>query len=237
MQFFKQTAAVTAMSLKTLSQRLGPSSVIVIGIAGVVAVLVSLLAMVTGLTRSMSNSGHADRAVAMSTGANYEVMSNLSREATEIIAGSPGVKRQPDGRPLASAEALLVVRLPLRNGGSGNLTLRGVGQAAFALRPELHLVEGRMFNPTLRELIVGRGAERQFRDLRVGRRITLRGTEWTVVGLFEGQGDQHEAEMLTGVEMLQSAFHRTTFQSVAVQLESPQSFRSEEHTSELQSHA
>src|SRR5262249_54543945 len=157
-------------------------------IAGVVAVLVSLLAMVTGLTQSMSNSGHPDRAIVMSTGTNYEIMSNLLREATSVIADSPGVKHQADGRPLASAEALLVVRLTLRTNGSGNLTLRGVSQAAFALRPELHVVEGRMFNPTLRELIVGRVAERQFRDLRVGQRIVLRGTEWTVVGIFEAEG-------------------------------------------------
>ena len=37
---FKQFGAVTLMSLQTLSQRIGASSVIVIGIAGVVAVLV-----------------------------------------------------------------------------------------------------------------------------------------------------------------------------------------------------
>jgi len=141
-----------------------------------------------------------------------------------MIADAAGVKHQADGRPLASAEALLVVRLPLRANGSGNLTLRGVSQTAFALRPELHVVEGRRFDPTLRELIVGRGAERQFRGLRVGQRIMLRGTGWTVVGIFEVEGDQHEAEMLTSVEMLQSTFRRNTFQSVAVQLESPQSF-------------
>jgi putative ABC transport system permease protein len=224
MEFFKQTAAVTTMNLKTLSQRLGASSVIVIGIAGVVAVLVSILAMVIGLTQSMSGSGHPDRAIVMSTGTSYEVMSNLSRDATLTIAAAPGVKQQADGRPVASAEALQVVRLPLRAKGSGNLTLRGVGQAAFALRPELRVVEGRMFNPTVRELIVGRMAERQFRDLQVGSRIALRGTQWSVVGIFEDQGEQHEAEMLTGVEMLQSTFQRNTFQSVAVQLESARSF-------------
>jgi putative ABC transport system permease protein len=224
MQFFKQTAAVTALSLGTLPQRLGASSVIVIGIAGVVTVLVSLLGMVTGLTRSMSAGGHADRAIVMSTGTTYEIMSNLSREATVLIADSAGVKHQADNRPLTSAEALLVVRLPLRTVGSGNLTLRGVSQAAFELRPELHVVEGRMFNPALRELIVGRTAERQFRDLVVGQQLTLRGTEWTVVGIFESLGDPHAAELLTGVEVLQSAFQRNTFQSVAVQLESAQSF-------------
>jgi putative ABC transport system permease protein len=234
MSFFKQTAAVTALNLMTLPQRLGAASVIVIGIAGVVTVLVSLLGMVTGLTRSMSSGGHADRAIILSTGTTYEVMSNLSREATVMIADSDGVKHQADNRPLASVEALLAVRLPLRTNGSGNLTLRGVSQAAFLLRPELRVVEGRMFNPALRELIVGRMAERQFRALPVGQHITLRGTEWTVVGIFEDPGDPHAAEMLTGVETLQSAFGRNTFQSVTVQLESARSF--DEFRSSLAAH-
>jgi putative ABC transport system permease protein len=224
MQFIKQTAAVTALSLGTLPQRLGASSVIVIGIAGVVTVLVSLLGMVTGLTRSMSTGGHPDRAIVMSSGTTYEIMSNLSREATVMIADSAGIAHQADNRPLICAEAVLVVRLPLRKGGSGNLTLRGVGRAAFELRPELRVVEGRIFNPSLRELIVGRTAERQFRDLVVGQKLTLRGTDWIVVGIFESPGDLHAAELLTGVEVLQSAFQRTTFQSVAVQLKSADLF-------------
>ena len=224
MQYLLQSAAVTSLNLKTLPQRLGTSSVIVIGIAGVVAVVVSLLGMVTGLRHSMSSGGHIDRAIVLSTGTTYEVMSNLTREAAELIADSAGVKHQADNRPLASAEALMVVRLPLRQGGSGNLTLRGISQAALLLRPELRLVQGRMFDPALRELIVGRTAARQFRDLRIGRRISLRGTDWTVVGVFEAPGDPHAAELLTGVATLQSAFGRNTFQSVTVQLESAQSF-------------
>ncbi|MGH8139996.1 MAG: ABC transporter permease [Steroidobacteraceae bacterium] len=212
------------MSARSLPQRLGASSVIVVGIAGVVGVLVSILAMASGLAQITSSSAHPDRAVVMSTGTNYEILSNLSRDATRTIADARGVKHDANNRPLASAEVLVLVHLPLRAGGSGNLTLRGVSQTAFALRPELHVVEGRMFNPMVRELIVGRTAQRQFRDLQVGRRLLVRGAEWTVVGAFDGRGDHHESEMLTGLEVLQSTFQRNTFQSVTAQLDSAASF-------------
>src|SRR5689334_17441429 len=147
MGFLQQTTAISLMSARSLPQRLGASSVIVVGIAGVVGVLVSILAMVTGLIQMMSSSAHPDRAVIMSTGTDYEILSNLSRDAILRIAEARGVKHDAGNRPLASAEVLVLVSLPLRAGGSGNLNLRGVSQIAFALRPELHIVEGRMFNP------------------------------------------------------------------------------------------
>jgi len=222
--FYQQTGAISLMSARSLPRRLGASCVIVVGIAGVVGVLVSILAMATGLIQIANRSAHPDRAVVMSTGTDYETLSNLSRDAVRIIADARGVRRDANNRPLASAEVLVLVHLPLRAGGSGNLTLRGVSANAFALRPELHVVAGRMFNPMLRELIVGRTAQRQFRDLQVGRRLLVRGAEWTVVGVFEGHGDQHESEMMTGVEVLQSTFQRNAFQSVTVQLDSEASF-------------
>jgi putative ABC transport system permease protein len=73
-------------------------------------------------------------------------------------------------------------------------------------------------------LIVGRAAQRQFRGLELGSRITLRGADWTVVGVFESGGDRFESELITGAETLQSAFRRSTFQSVTVQLDSAESF-------------
>jgi putative ABC transport system permease protein len=221
----KQAASITLMNLKSVPQRLGASSVIVIGIAGVVGVLVSILAMVGGLSRMMSSTERADRAIVVSTGASFESLSNIPREAAQTISDAPGIKHSSDGKPLASVEALAIVRLPLKRGGnSGNVSLRGVSEAALAVHPEIKLIEGRLFGSAVREVIVGRTLQRQFRDLDLGQRFSLRGAEWTVVGVFESHGDQHEAEMLTGAETLQSAFERNTFQSVAVLLESADSF-------------
>lgn len=225
MHAFKQIAAVTLMNIKSVPQRLGASSVIVIGIAGVVGVLVGILAMVGGLSQMMTSTGRADRAIVVSAGASFETLSNITREAAQTILDGPGIKLGFDGKPLASAEALAIVRLPLkRGGGSGNVSLRGVSGAGLAVRPEIHLIEGRLFRAAVREVIVGRTLQRQFRDLDLGREILVRGAEWTVVGVFESHGDSHEAEMITGTETLQSTFERNTLQSIAVLLESADSF-------------
>lgn len=225
MRALKQIAAVTLLNLRSVPQRLGASSVIVIGIAGVVGVLVSILAMVGGLSQMMYRTARADRAIVVSTGASFETLSNIAREAAEAIVDAPGIKHGADTKPMASAEALAIVRLPLkRSGHSGNVALRGVGEAGFAVHPEIHLVEGRLFGSAVREVIVGRSLQRQFEDIKLGRQLLLRGAGWTVVGVFESHGDPHEAEMITGVETLQSAFERNTFQSVSVLLESADAF-------------
>jgi putative ABC transport system permease protein len=225
MRAWKQIGSVTLMNLRSVPQRLGASSVIIIGIAGVVGVLVSILAMVGGLSQMMNSTVRADRAIVVSTGAAFETLSNITREASETILDAPGIEHGADGKPLASAEALAIVRLPLKRGAvSGNLALRGVSAAGLAVHPEIHLVEGRMFAAAVREVIVGRTLTRQFRDIAVGKRVLLRGAEWTVVGMFETHGDPHEAEMITGAETLQSTFERTTFQAVAVLLESADAF-------------
>jgi putative ABC transport system permease protein len=225
MNAFKQIAAVTRMNIKSVPQRLGASLVIVVGIAGVVGVLVGILAMVGGLSQMMTGTARSDRAIIVSNGATFETLSNIPRDASRIIFDAPGIRHGSDGKPLASAEALAIVRLPLKRGsGSGNVSLRGVSEGGLAARPEIKLVEGRRFGSAVREVIVGRTLQRQFRDLELGKRLLLRGAEWTVVGVFESRGDPHEAEMITGAETLQSAFERNTFQSVVVTLESADSF-------------
>lgn len=224
MRLLIEIAAVTRLNLRCLPMRLGASSVIVVGIAGVVGVLVSILAMVAGLSQMMSSNGRPDRAIVISTGSGVEVLSNLSREATWTIQNAPAIRRGANGKPLASAETVAVVRGTLKDGSPANLSLRGTGPEFLQVRPELRIVEGRAFEPTVRELVVGRSAQRQFVGLAIGERIVLRGTEWTVVGTFESGGDRFETELITGAETLQSALGRNAFQSVSVQLEGADSF-------------
>jgi putative ABC transport system permease protein len=224
MHVLNEIIAVTRLNLRSVPLRLGTSSVIVIGIAGVVGVLVSLLAMTTGLSQMMASHGRTDRAIVISTGSSFEVLSNLSRAAAATIADAPGIRRSDDGRVLVSLEALAIVRGALKDGTPANLSLRGAGPELLRVRPELRIVEGRAFVPSAREVVVGRSAQRQFRGLEVGSQITLRGDSWTVVGVFESGGDRFESELITGAETLQGALHRTTFQSVAVQLDDVHAF-------------
>lgn len=226
MTLFRQIGAVTAMNLRSLPQRVGTSLVIVIGIAGVVGVLISVLAMSTGMIRTMKNSGREDRAIVMRNGSASESGSALPRDATRLIEDGVGVRRDADGKPIVSAEAVRLINLYKKSDGAEvNAAIRGVGPRALALRPELKVIAGRMFTPAVNEVIVGKSAHAQFKGLNVGERITTRGATWTVVGVFTTTGDSHESELMTDGETLIAALQRGGFQSMTVMLESPAAFQ------------
>ena len=87
MKLFRQIGAVTAMNFKSLPHRVGTSIVIVIGIAGVVAVLVSVLAMSTGMIETMEHSGRDDRAIVLRNGSASE---NRQRARPRCCAADRG---------------------------------------------------------------------------------------------------------------------------------------------------
>jgi putative ABC transport system permease protein len=226
MNTLQQVAAVSEINLRSLPSRLGTSMVVVIGIAGVVAVLVSVLAMSTGLLKSMTNAGRADRAMVMRQGAANEMSSNVARDAVQIIMDAPGVKRDSDGRSIASAETMTLILHKKKDGTEVSIPLRGVSEHAFTLRPEIKIIEGRAFEQTLNEVIVGKRAKAQYAGLDVGAEIAVRSTVWKVVGVFESNGDTHESELITNNTMLQTAMRRVgSAQSVTVMLDSPAAFK------------
>ncbi len=221
----KQIMAVTAMNIKTMPNRLWSSLVIVLGVAGVVGVIVSVLAMVTGLTTSVEHAGRADRAIILRGGSDTELSSTLDRNAIMTILDAPGIRQDATGQAIGSAESVMVINRPMKNGDTdANVTLRGIGPQGLALRPEIKIVQGRTFQPGLHELIVGQAAQKQFAGLDIGSHVNLRDTDWTVVGVFASCGDAHESEIMADAESLLAAYRRTLFQSVTVQLESAAAF-------------
>src|ERR1700677_2670801 len=125
MSAFRQIAAVTAINIRSLPQRVGTSSVVVIGIAGVVAVLVSVLAMSTGFIRTLERTGPENRAIVVRTGSSSELISVLTNEAALAIADSAGLKKDSDGHPLASPETLLIMNLSKKDGEDASAPFRG----------------------------------------------------------------------------------------------------------------
>jgi len=221
---FKGTLAITVLNLAAIPRRMGSSLVIVIGIAGVVGVLISVLAMAQGFLDTMSHSGRPDRAVVLRGGSQSELASTLSRDQTVAIADGPGVKTDEGGHAIQSAEMVAVVTLPLKASGTdANVTLRGIGPQALELRPEMKLIAGRMFQPGLRELIVGRAAQGQFKGLDLGSKIAFRDNDWTVVGVFD-TADSHGSEVMGDIDTVLAAYRRNLFQSVTVMLQSPEAF-------------
>jgi putative ABC transport system permease protein len=217
--------AAAKIGISSLPQRLGASSVIVVGIAGVVGVLVAMLAMGAGFKATLSQTGSADTAIILRGGSQAETNSVITRDQVPLIGALAGIARDAKGQPLVSPELSQVVNLPSRaDGTDANVQFRGVGETAWALHPKLKIIEGRRFQPGLREMIVGAGALRQFRGLAVGKPLRLANQDWTVVGVFRS-GDAHDSELWTDSEVLASAYNRSAFQSVTVKLDGKQGFR------------
>ncbi|GMU68757.1 MAG: hypothetical protein AMXMBFR37_10890 [Steroidobacteraceae bacterium] len=220
----RQAAAITRIGIATLPQRLGASSVIVIGIAGVVGVLVALLALAGGLQQTLRGTGNDDTAIVVRGGASAELDSGLSRESATLIAQAPGIARDAGGQPLVSAEVVVVTNVPKKSSGTdANVEIRGVGLQSWAVRPNVRIVDGRRFEPGLRELLVGQGARQQFAGLEPGSTINLNAQQWQIVGVF-ASGDAHESELIGDAETVATTYRRNGFQSVTVRLDSPGAF-------------
>jgi putative ABC transport system permease protein len=219
MRWLNQTTALTFVTLRTIPQRLGTSLVVVIGIAGVVGVLVSVLAMSEGFRHTLASTGRHDRVIMLRAGSDAELSSGLERAQVMLVGPLPGVARDAVGRPLVSAELMVMVDLPRRGQTDpNNVPFRGVQPAAFAIRDELKIVSGRRFEPGVREVIVGKRAAQHFAGLYVGSTIAFRDSDWTVVGIFETGGDVHESEIWADAETTMSAFRRTNYQSLTARL-------------------
>ncbi|WCE04936.1 ABC transporter permease [Pseudoxanthomonas sp. JBR18] len=223
----RQAGSVTQVGLSTLRERIGSSAVIVVGIAGVVAVLVALLAMAEGYRATLRASGSEDTAIVLRGASSAEVMSTLSHDAVNQIAQAPGVARSADNQPLVSPELVVAANLPLRKGGpdeTGSVQLRGVGPAAWTVRPNVKVVEGGKFTPGRRELMAGVGAQRQFKGLEPGKQIRLGSQLWTVTGIFRA-GDASDSELWADAEVVATTYRRgSTRASVTAKLTSPQAF-------------
>ena len=220
----KLALAAAGVGIASLPRRWGASSVIVIGIAGVVGVLVAMLAMGEGFQATLKGTGSDEAAIILRGGSQVETNSVISRNQAPLIVGLPGIARSADGRPLASPEVSQVVNLPSKaDGTDANVQMRGVGDEGWEVRPHMRLVQGRRFERGLREIVVGQGVSAQYRGVEVGKTLRLGNEDWTVVGVF-ASGDSHDSEMWTDAQTLASTYDRGAYQSIIVRTEGKAGF-------------
>ncbi len=227
MDFIKQTLAVTLLNLRTIPQRFGSSGVAIVGIAGVVIVLVSVLSIAQGFSAAMEQSGSPVRALVMRSGADSEMTSGLGANDVDIIKQAPGLRR--DGQTaIASAELYVIIDIPkIGTNSPANVPMRGVEPRATAVREEFSITEGRMFEFGTNEVVVGRGAAVNFQGLTLGSTIQSGQNKWQVVGIFETDGSVAETEIWCDSRALQGAYRRgNTFQTVLARLDSSDTFDS-----------
>jgi putative ABC transport system permease protein len=223
--WISQVFAVTQFSIRSLPQRKGSSAAALLGIAGVVAVMVGVLSIAQGVLRATQSSVGDTNAIVLRSGADSEMMSGLGGEDVRIIAEAPGIAKDGNGA-LASPELFVVINLPMRSTGTdANVPMRGVQAPAMKVRESFKLVEGRMFEWGLNEVIVGIGAQQQFAGLDIASSIEVRQEQWPVVGVFEAAGGLSESEIWVDAAVLQPAYRRgNSFQAVYAKLESEDAF-------------
>lgn len=225
MNWLKQTIAVLGLNLRTIPGRLSSSAVAIVGIAGVVVVFVSVLSIAAGFSAAMRGSGSPNRALVMRSGADSELTSGLGGNETDVIKQAPGIRRKGQ-TALSSAELYVIIDLPKKAtpDKAANVPMRGIEPSGMDVREEVSIVQGRMFEFGTNEVIVGRGANGQFKGLNVGETIVSGQNRWQVVGMFEADGAVAETEIWCDARALQGAYRRgNSYQSVLVRLDSPDS--------------
>ena len=193
------------------------------GIALVVTVLVTLLAMSRGFQTALAETGSRDNGIVVQRGSGSELTSFFSREQRNLIEADGRIARGADGKPLVSPDIVIVANLKRKaDGEPTNVTVRGVTPMAFEVRRGIAISAGKNFTPGLNEVIVGEKIGRRMAGLDLGSRIVIQKRDWTVVGWFTANGSAFESEIWGDYDTMGPAFLRGGGQnSLTVRLKDP----------------
>jgi ABC-type antimicrobial peptide transport system permease subunit len=182
----------------------------VTGIALVVFVFAAALMMAYGVEKTLVSTGTPDNLMILRKSSQGEISSIIDGDTQNLIRTLPHVAKASDGSLLVSPEPVVIINLEIKKGGMSNITVRGVSQMVYQLRPQVKIISGRLFNPSLRELIVGKSINKKFEGTNIGDKIKFAGDMWTIVGIFEANGSGFESEFWGDNQQLLNAFNRGT---------------------------
>jgi ABC-type lipoprotein release transport system permease subunit len=208
-----------AYSLRNLRVRKFTTLLTAGGMALVVFVYAAVLMLDTGLRQTLVATGDDTNVIFVRRSAEVEIQSIIDREEARIFESQPEVVIGADGAPLVSKELVVLMALPRRGKGQvSNLSVRGVGRAALAVRPQVHIAEGRMFRPGSSEIVIGKALAGRFEGVALGSSIRFAQRDWQVVGRFDAGGSGFDSEIWGDATQLMQAFRRDAFSSVVVRL-------------------
>lgn len=195
------------------------------GMALVVFVFAAVQMLDAGLKRTLVATGQPDNILVTRRGANAEISSGVDRAQASVIESQPEVAVGSGGVRLVSKEVVVLITLPKQGSGQPtNVTTRGIGEAGAALRPQVRIVEGRMFRPGTAEIVVGRSIADGFEGAQPGNYLRFGGREWLVAGVFDASGSAYASEIWSDADQLMQAFRRQAYSSVVARLVEPAAF-------------
>jgi putative ABC transport system permease protein len=193
-----------------------------LGMALVVYVFATVLMMSEGIRATLVATGQSDNLIVLRKGAGAEINSVVERGQAALLETLPGIATDALGRPLVSSEPVVLISLPKRgNGKPSNVLVRGTSDRGLALRPDVHLVEGRMLRPGTSEIVVGRAVASGFAGVELGQSLRFANRDWVIVGRFDGGGSGFDSEIWGDAEQMLQAFRRSAFSVVLMRLADP----------------
>ena len=214
-------------NVRSVKARWTSAIVAVIGIAGTVGVFVAMLSLARGFRATLVASGSPGNALVMRAGSTSEMMGGVTLNTVKIIQDAPGIAHDSAG-PLITQEVVGVMPFPLISTGTdANVQVRGVSPNVLRIRNFVKIAQGRMFQPGLSELVVGKNASTTYSGLKVGDTVKFGGGQWQVVGVFDAGGSSFDSEVWCDAPVLNEVLKRpdNIFQSVTVHLTSPDTFQ------------
>ena len=195
------------------------------GMALVVFVFAAVLMLDAGLRKTLVSTGTMDNAILLRASAQTEIQSGVYRDQASLVETLPEVARGADGEPMVSKETLVLTQIPKRGSDKPqNVVVRGLPQIGLVLRPQVHIIEGRMFRPGTSEVVIGRSIAENFDGVAIGERQRFAGRDWTIVGVFDAGKSGFDSEMWGDVEQMMQAFRRVAYSSVILRLRDRESF-------------
>lgn len=206
-------------TLRNLWTRKLTTSLTAGGMALVVFVFAAVQMLDTGLRATLVATGQPDNILVTRRGANAEISSGVERMQASVIEAQPEIATGAGGQRLVSKEVVILITLPKRDTGQAtNVTTRGVGEAAYVLRPQVRIVQGRAFEPGSLEVVVGTSLAERFENTSVGSVLRFGSREWRVVGVFDSAGAAFDSEVWADSNQLMQAFKRQAYSSIVARL-------------------
>jgi putative ABC transport system permease protein len=215
-------------NFRSIRARWTSTIVAILGIAGTVGVFVAMLSLARGFRATLVSSGSAGNALIMRAGSTSEMMGGITLDTIKVMQDKPGIARDATGAPLVTQEVVGVIPVPLISTGTdANVQVRGVSPNVLEIRKFVRIAEGRMFQPGLSELVVGKNASKTYAGLTLGNKVDFAGGHWQVVGIFDANGSSFDSEVWCDSQIFNQVLQRPAniFQSATVHLASPASFQ------------
>jgi ABC-type lipoprotein release transport system permease subunit len=191
----------------------------VMGITLVVFVFAAVLMLAYGLKKTLISTGSEDNFIVIRKSATSDLLSTVSRDSARLIETFPEVALEEDGTAVSSKESVVIINLSKYGSNDmGNVIVRGVSMKVVEMRPQVRIIQGRMFESGKSEVIVGKSISERFQGCRMGESLKFGGRTWLIVGIFEAEKSGFESEIWAEVEQMMGAFNRPVYSTMVVRL-------------------